>query len=129
MGEICGVVIVRCVFFFFSSRRRHTRCSRDWSSDVCSSDLASAHAERARRGRLLFRGHGCLTSVILGGTCPAPLTHKGGGGISQVGFGGYPPGGRRVDGSARCSARPPGRERRDIVPVRLRALQRPFHHP
>src|SRR2546429_2597334 len=24
--------------FFFSSRRRHTRCSRDWSSDVCSSD-------------------------------------------------------------------------------------------
>src|ERR1041385_5969103 len=27
------------VLFFFSSRRRHTRCSRDWSSDVCSSDL------------------------------------------------------------------------------------------
>src|SRR6266498_6165597 len=26
--------------FFFSSRRRHTRCGRDWSSDVCSSDLA-----------------------------------------------------------------------------------------
>src|SRR2546429_5967086 len=25
--------------FFLSSRRRHTRCSRDWSSDVCSSDL------------------------------------------------------------------------------------------
>src|SRR2546422_6298378 len=29
------------VCFFFSSRRRHTRCSRDWSSDVCSSDLAA----------------------------------------------------------------------------------------
>src|SRR2546429_1562944 len=28
-----------CFSFFFSSRRRHTRCSRDWSSDVCSSDL------------------------------------------------------------------------------------------
>src|SRR5690554_4449285 len=30
-----------CIFivFFFSSRRRHTRCGRDWSSDVCSSDL------------------------------------------------------------------------------------------
>src|SRR3712207_8421093 len=28
-----------CVFFFFSSRRRHTRYWRDWSSDVCSSDL------------------------------------------------------------------------------------------
>src|SRR6266498_6131527 len=26
-------------YFFFSSRRRHTRCGRDWSSDVCSSDL------------------------------------------------------------------------------------------
>src|ERR1035441_10731562 len=26
-------------FFFFSSRRRHTRCLSDWSSDVCSSDL------------------------------------------------------------------------------------------
>src|SRR5438874_2280243 len=29
------------VFFFFSSRRRHTRSLRDWSSDVCSSDLSS----------------------------------------------------------------------------------------
>src|SRR5206468_8865828 len=28
-------------FFFFSSRRRHTRSDRDWSSDVCSSDLAA----------------------------------------------------------------------------------------
>src|SRR2546429_3752839 len=35
-------VTAGCVWqfgFFFSSRRRHTRCSRDWSSDVCSSDL------------------------------------------------------------------------------------------
>src|SRR2546430_12761464 len=29
-----------CVMFFFSSRRRHTRFDCDWSSDVCSSDLA-----------------------------------------------------------------------------------------
>src|SRR5699024_11590113 len=29
----------RAVFFFFSSRRRHTISKRDWSSDVCSSDL------------------------------------------------------------------------------------------
>src|SRR5215217_2254907 len=29
-------------FFFFSSRRRHTRYWRDWSSDVCSSDLQGA---------------------------------------------------------------------------------------
>src|SRR6266700_4790993 len=31
--------MIYCFFFFFSSRRRHTRFSRDWSSDVCSSDL------------------------------------------------------------------------------------------
>src|SRR5215475_2071132 len=45
-----GVII----FFFFSSRRRHTRFSRDWSSDVCSSDLADGialgSAEEPRRG-------------------------------------------------------------------------------
>src|SRR5207247_7766643 len=29
-----------CFLFFFSSRRRHTRSTRDWSSDVCSSDLS-----------------------------------------------------------------------------------------
>src|SRR5699024_11644977 len=29
------------LFFFFSSRRRHTTSKRDWSSDVCSSDLAA----------------------------------------------------------------------------------------
>src|SRR5690554_7274546 len=32
--------------FFFSSRRRHTRCGRDWSSDVCSSDLEDFIAEQ-----------------------------------------------------------------------------------
>src|SRR5215203_6678958 len=32
------------VFFFFSSRRRHTRYWRDWSSDVCSSDLGVLRA-------------------------------------------------------------------------------------
>src|SRR5690625_6006798 len=32
-------VIVVVIIFFFSSRRRHTRWPRDWSSDVCSSDL------------------------------------------------------------------------------------------
>src|SRR3989449_2201172 len=32
-------------FFFFSSRRRHTRCSRDWSSDVCSSDLGHVRGD------------------------------------------------------------------------------------
>src|SRR2546422_6202664 len=42
-----------CCFFFFSSRRRHTRCSRDWSSDVCSSDLGRrlGPGPRGRRPR------------------------------------------------------------------------------
>src|SRR5690554_7278864 len=31
--------VYSAALFFFSSRRRHTRCGRDWSSDVCSSDL------------------------------------------------------------------------------------------
>src|SRR5262245_20228922 len=34
--------------FFFSSRRRHTRCLSDWSSDVCSSDLQRAQPEHRR---------------------------------------------------------------------------------
>src|SRR6266478_726011 len=37
------------IFFFFSSRRRHTRFDCDWSSDVCSSDLRVAIARRTRR--------------------------------------------------------------------------------
>src|SRR5256884_2194134 len=37
------------IFFFFSSRRRHTRCSRDWSSDVCSSDLNDLAEEQFNR--------------------------------------------------------------------------------
>src|SRR5207245_8297161 len=39
---VCAFIILYIFiffFFFFSSRRRHTRCYRDWSSDVCSSDL------------------------------------------------------------------------------------------
>src|SRR6266498_516906 len=39
------------VYFFFSSRRRHTRCGRDWSSDVCSSDLST--------GGRVFRSAAC----------------------------------------------------------------------
>src|SRR5256884_2512299 len=41
--------------FFFSSRRRHTRCSRDWSSDVCSSDLLTKPIELADLGRAVQR--------------------------------------------------------------------------
>src|SRR5215469_3433635 len=46
------------IFFFFSSRRRHTRSLRDWSSDVCSSDLEQALTlvARTQLGRLPVRG-------------------------------------------------------------------------
>src|SRR6266498_5083488 len=44
--------------FFFSSRRRHTRCGRDWSSDVCSSDLGLEHEVLdATAIRARFRWH------------------------------------------------------------------------
>src|SRR3712207_9426787 len=44
------MLVCLLLFFFFSSRRRHTRYWRDWSSDVCSSDLGplgSAHQSQA----------------------------------------------------------------------------------
>src|SRR5690625_6846845 len=47
-----------CSFlFFFSSRRRHTRWPRDWSSDVCSSDLADDPDRH--------RAHGCAAPLRL----------------------------------------------------------------
>src|SRR5687768_5387991 len=39
------------MLFFFSSRRRHTRCSRVWSSDVCSSDLVDLRHEPKPTGK------------------------------------------------------------------------------
>ena len=75
LGYLLVAVVCFCfvffvvVVFFFSSRRRHTRYWRDWSSDVCSSDLliagvnrftiglnASGHkGNRARRENNVFR--------------------------------------------------------------------------
>src|SRR5690606_41177068 len=54
------------VFFFFSSRRRHTRFSRDWSSDVCSSDLFESYAELRDLFRLLHDGGGVRVVVVDG---------------------------------------------------------------
>src|SRR2546426_7920285 len=45
------------VFFFFSSRRRHTRLQGDWSSDVCSSDLV--------RGDVIVSLAGIVVNLIL----------------------------------------------------------------
>src|SRR3712207_4573962 len=48
--EINIIFIFYLVFFFFSSRRRHTRYWRDWSSDVCSSDLYPWRELAAEKG-------------------------------------------------------------------------------
>src|SRR5207249_7205545 len=51
--SLCGIMLVLVwvlcfglFFFFFSSRRRHTRSKRDWSSDVCYSDLVGVAGAR-----------------------------------------------------------------------------------
>src|SRR5690606_40140563 len=48
----CALRRVVYCFFFFSSRRRHTRFSRDWSSDVCSSDLVKERLDALTGGLL-----------------------------------------------------------------------------
>src|SRR5260221_9846525 len=53
LGCLLGLLYCFC-FFFFSSRRRHTRSLCDWSSDVCSSDLLSSMG----RPMLLKQLHG-----------------------------------------------------------------------
>src|SRR2546429_6718140 len=55
------------MFFLFSSRRRHTRCSRDWSSDVCSSDLAPSGPQSKREaaaGRLAIEGVSVIVELF-----------------------------------------------------------------
>ena len=47
----------------FSSRRRHTRCSRDWSSDVCSSDLAEGRQRATLPRRPPVRSEGSTHST------------------------------------------------------------------
>src|SRR2546427_1439644 len=58
-------------FFFFSSRRRHTRFDCDWSSDVCSSDLTpQGHPAYRRVGQAMHRliaehaGHAALAAAM-----------------------------------------------------------------
>src|SRR5690625_7343876 len=55
------------MYFFFSSRRRHTRWPRDWSSDVCSSDLYALivnRTELAYEGRSPYWEHGKKPYVV-----------------------------------------------------------------
>src|SRR5690606_40022112 len=51
-----------CFFFFFSSSRRHTRFSRDWSSDVCSSDLCPVGEQCIDAGTTT--GHGAVDAFF-----------------------------------------------------------------
>src|SRR5690625_7799742 len=57
--------------FFFSSRRRHTIWPRDWSSDVCSSDLRTTGVVHAQTAGQTFRGthgnsaHHAVTQLLL----------------------------------------------------------------
>src|SRR5205814_4566348 len=53
--------------FFFSSRRRHTRCLSDWSSDVCSSDLFHVSLDKvARRDvKVLVVGNPANTNCLI----------------------------------------------------------------
>src|SRR2546430_6458397 len=63
-------------FFFFSSRRRHTRFDCDWSSDVCSSDLELLQLARADVERLqpeIQRLERRLTDLL---TPPDPLDDR-----------------------------------------------------
>src|SRR5690606_39934803 len=53
-------------FFFFSSRRRHTRFSRDWSSDVCSSDLEGHKLYHQKERRQLIGRHTKFFAAKLG---------------------------------------------------------------
>src|SRR5438874_10477674 len=56
------------VFFFFSSRRRHTRSLRDWSSDVCSSDLIENKPGHDHERLNTLRGQG--------GKCPFEIVYS-----------------------------------------------------
>src|SRR5258707_240492 len=51
------VIIISVLFFFFSSRRRHTRYWRDWSSDVCSSDLVLLTSSSASGNQWYLNGN------------------------------------------------------------------------
>src|SRR5690606_39759045 len=79
----------------FPSRRRHTRFSRDWSSDVCSSDLAARAEERssgaiyvhAYDDLLVMAGQGTLADeIVLSGHGPfdAAFLQIGGGGMASA---------------------------------------------
>src|SRR3989449_996534 len=120
MADLCWYSLVLfAVFFFFSSRRRHTRCSRDWSSDVCSSDLRSIRsASRDCRGIVGGRGlvapHPVATARTAARRRRRGAARRSRGSGCTVGGGRRAEGGRRARraaGAARAGARDPRRAR------------------
>src|SRR5205814_4732587 len=67
---------------FFSSRRRHTRCLSDWSSDVCSSDLSSP-APGPSKGGGLGQSMGTVEVEVNPVTSPGKLGMLNGAGESE----------------------------------------------
>src|SRR5262245_63715302 len=69
---VCFLFMLHAILldlFFFSSRRRHTRCLSDWSSDVCSSDLADAGRRLQRQivhGDVGLHGGGAVEDAAAG---------------------------------------------------------------
>src|SRR5437899_12236103 len=61
------------LFFFFSSRRRHTRCLSDWSSDVCSSDLLELARYRRETVGMVFQSFNLLPRMTLEENVELPL--------------------------------------------------------
>src|SRR2546426_10998296 len=64
-----SLITILSIFFFFSSRRRHTRLQGDWSSDVCSSDLRGGRTDRHRRD---LRAAACSSRAAPRSPLPAP---------------------------------------------------------
>src|SRR5207245_6003213 len=73
--------LVAHVVFFFSRRRRHTRCYREWSSDVCSSDLACTRSGSRGRGYSAGRGGRRRPTEIGRASCRERVEVAGGAGV------------------------------------------------
>src|SRR5436309_4204524 len=105
IGLIQGCVAVSVCplipIFFFSSRRRHTRFSRDWSSDVCSSDLLKFDLSGVRTK---------IAKATLTLTCIHPSTD--GGTVYPVASSSWPEGNRT--GLDKTSANGPGLKWKDV---------------
>src|SRR5215475_15647043 len=81
-------------FFFFSSRRRHTRFSRDWSSDVCSSDLGDHQLKGAAEQEVAHQHARLVAPEDIGRSLAAPeiafvdhIVVEEGGGVDELNAG------------------------------------------